>query len=466
MQTLPWPVGTVHFIGIGGIGMSGIAELMHHLGYRVQGSDQSDGYNLARLRKLGIICHVGHKAENLEGAAVVVISSAVKETNPELAAARAAHIPVVRRAEMLAELMRFKWTVAVAGTHGKTTTTSLVSTLLHGAGLEPTVVNGGIINAIGTNSRMGRGQWMVVESDESDGSFLKLPTTVGIITNIDPEHMEHYGSFDAVRDAYRQFVLNLPFYGFAVCCTDHPEVRALVEKTTERKIITYGTNKDAMAQCFNASAEGMMQKFSIRFADGNVIEDIELPMVGSHNVLNATAAIVVARELGATPVQIREALAQFGGVKRRFTKTGEANGVTVIDDYGHHPVEIRAVLQAARQAAGKNKVIAVIQPHRYTRLHDLFDEFASCTNDADCVIISDVYAAGEEPIKGADRDSLVAAMQKNHKDVSALPSPEKLAEMIAAKAQPGDYVICLGAGSITSWAAELPEQLHGISKAA
>ncbi|HRJ12481.1 MAG TPA: UDP-N-acetylmuramate--L-alanine ligase [Alphaproteobacteria bacterium] len=467
MQQLPWPVGTIHFIGIGGIGMSGIAELMHHLGYRVQGSDLSDGYNQARLRKLGITCHTGHRKENLDGATVVVISSAVKESNPELAAARAAHIPVIKRAEMLAELMRFKWTVAVAGTHGKTTTTSLVSTLLHGANLDPTVVNGGIINSIGTNSRVGRGQWMVVESDESDGSFLKLPTTVGIITNIDPEHMEHYGSFDAVREAYQQFVLNLPFYGFAVCCTDHPEVRALTDKITERKIITYGENKDAMVQCFNASANGMIQKFSLSLAPDLVLEDLELPMVGKHNVLNATAAIIVAHELGATPTQIRAALAEFGGVKRRFTKTGEANGVTIIDDYGHHPVEIAAVLQAARQAADKNKVIAVIQPHRYSRLHDLFNEFASCTGDADSVIISDVYAAGEDPIAGADRDGLVAAMQKaGHKDVSALPAPEKLAEMIAAKAKPGDYVICLGAGSITTWAAELPEQLKGISKAA
>jgi len=467
MHRLPWPVGTLHFIGIGGIGMSGIAELMHHIGHRVQGSDLADGYNLARLRKLGITCHVGHAPGNIDHAAVVVISSAVKESNPELAAARAAQIPVVRRAEMLAELMRFKWSVAVAGTHGKTTTTSLVAALLHGAGMDPTVVNGGIINSLGTNSRSGTGDWMVVESDESDGSFLRLPATVGIITNIDPEHMEHYGDFDAVRAAYRTFILNLPFYGFAVCCVDHPEVRALTAAITERRIITYGTSSDAMVQCFDLRVDGMTQIFSVRLADGSVIENLELPMVGRHNVLNATAAIVVATELVASADQIRAALAQFGGVKRRFTKTGEAGGVTVIDDYGHHPVEIAAVLQAARQAAGKHKVIAVIQPHRYTRLHDLMDEFARCTGDADAVIISDVYAAGEAPIAGADRDHLVAAMRTaGHKDVTALPAPEQLAAIVAEKASAGDYVICLGAGSITSWAAELPTQLEALRQKA
>ena len=460
MRRLPWPLGTVHFIGIGGIGMSGIAELMHHLSYSVQGSDLSDGYNLARLRKLGITCHVGHTPENITGASVVVISSAVKESNPELIAARAAHVPIVRRAEMLAELMRFKWSVAVAGTHGKTTTTSLVSTLLHGAGMDPTVVNGGIINAIGTNSRVGDGDWMVVESDESDGSFLHLPATVGVITNIDPEHMEHYGDFDAVRRAYQTFILNLPFYGFAVCCIDHPEVRALCKKITERRIITYGTSPDAMVQCTGASADGMTQTFSVRLANGARIENLELPMVGRHNVLNATAAIAVATELGASPDQIRTALAQFAGVKRRFTKTGEAGGITVIDDYGHHPVEIAAVLQAARQAAGTHKVIAVIQPHRYTRLHDLMGEFATCVYDADSVIVSDVYAAGEPPIAGADRDHLVAAMRAaGHADVTALPEPSALVKIIAEKARTGDYVICLGAGSITAWAAELPAQL-------
>jgi UDP-N-acetylmuramate--alanine ligase len=420
-----------------------------------------------RLRKLGMTCHVGHAAENIAGASVVVISSAVKETNPELAAARAANIPIVRRADMLAELMRHKWCVAVAGTHGKTTTTSLVSALLHGAGLDPTIVNGGIINSIGTNSRLGAGQWMVVESDESDGSFLRLPATVGIITNIDPEHMEHYGDFDTVRRAYRQFVLNLPFYGFAVCCIDHPEVRQLAETTRERRIITYGFADDAMVRCSEPVADGMAQKFTVTLQDGSRIEDLALPMVGRHNVSNTTAAIAVAIELGATPLQIREALATFAGVKRRFTKTGEAGGITVIDDYGHHPVEIRAVLQAARQAAGKHKVIAVVQPHRYTRLNDLMTEFAACTAEADAVIVSDVYAAGEAPIVGADRDHLIAAMKKaGQKDVTPLPVNDhvvsELAKIIAEKASAGDYVICLGAGSVTYWAAELPTQLKNI----
>jgi len=471
MHRLPWPVGTLHFIGIGGIGMSGIAELMHHLGHSVQGSDLSDGYNLTRLRKLGITCHVGHQAENLDHAKVVVISSAVKETNPELIAARAAHIPIVRRAEMLAELMRYKWSVAVAGTHGKTTTTSLISTLLHGAGFEPTVVNGGIINAIGTNTRMGTGEWMVVESDESDGSFLHLPATISVITNIDPEHMEHYGDFDAVRAAYRTFVLNLPFYGFAVCCIDHPEVRALCEQIKERRIITYGFSDDAMMRCFNHRTDGMKQYFSIALPDGSRMEDLELPMVGRHNILNATAAVTVAHELGANEDQIRRTLATFAGVKRRFTKTGEANGVTVIDDYGHHPVEIAAVLQAARQAAGTHKVIAVIQPHRYTRLHDLMSEFAACVGDADAVIVSDVYAASETPITGVDRDHLITAMRAaGHKDVTALPVSENtvadLAQIVSKKVSAGDYVICLGAGSVTSWAAELPAQLEKLKRKA
>ncbi len=463
----PFALGIIHFIGIGGIGMSGIAELMHNLGYTVQGSDLAENYNIMRLQKLGITCHIGHGAENIDSAKVVVVSSAVKPDNPEYQAARARHIPIVRRAEMLAELMRFKWSVAVAGTHGKTTTTSLVATLLDGGGLDPTIVNGGVINALGTNSRLGAGDWMVVESDESDGSFLKLPATVGIVTNIDPEHMEHYGDFDAVRGAYKTFIENLPFFGFAICCTDHPEVAALVQKITDRRIISYGFMHGTDAHISNVRVNGMTQVFDLLYR-GQQITDISLPMLGAHNISNATASIVVALELGMTPAAIKHALADFAGVKRRFTKTGEHNGITIIDDYGHHPVEIAAVLKAARQAAGSNKVIAVMQPHRYTRLSSLFNEFCSCFGDADVVLVSDIYAAGEAPIPGATREALISGLAKQgHKAVHGIANPDNLVTQISALAKPGDYVICLGAGTVTNWAYALPEQLAALqSKAA
>ena len=465
---LPKAIGLVHFIGIGGIGMSGIAEVLHNLGHRVQGSDQSESANVQRLRDKGIPVHIGHKAENLGDAEVVVVSTAIKKSNPELAAAREKLLPVVRRAEMLAELMRFRNAIAIGGTHGKTTTTSLVATLLEAGGLDPTVINGGIINAYGTNARMGEGEWMVVEADESDGTFLKLPADVAVITNIDPEHLDHYGNFDAVRAAFRQFVENVPFYGFGVMCLDHPEVQSLVGRIEDRKVITYGENPQADVRFMNVRIDGTRSLFDIeirRRRTGKVIgiKDLVMPMPGRHNIANATAAIAVANRLGISNEAIAKGLASFGGVKRRFTLTGEWNGVKVFDDYGHHPVEIKAVLKAAREAC-KGRIIAVHQPHRYSRLSSLFEEFASCFNDADSIFLAPVYAAGEDPIEGANSEALVSRIKSGgHRDARFLSSPELLPEMVAEIAKPGDFVVLLGAGSITYWAAALPKQLQSLS---
>jgi UDP-N-acetylmuramate--alanine ligase len=461
---LPQELGPIHFIGIGGIGMSGIAEVLLNLGYAVQGSDAAENANVLRLRKKGAIVAIGHDAKNLGEAEVVVVSTAIRRDNPELAAARENRLPVVRRAEMLAELMRLKQSVAIAGTHGKTTTTSLVATLLEAGGFDPTVINGGIINAYGTNSRLGAGDWMVVEADESDGTFLKLPADVAIITNIDPEHLDHFGTFDAIKKAFRAFVDNVPFYGFAVMCLDHPTVQELVGQIEDRRIITYGENPQADARLVDVDLSGGIARFGVVIRDRKTggetsIEKILMPMPGHHNALNATAAIAVAQQLGMTADQIRGALASFGGVKRRFTRTGEWNGAIIFDDYGHHPVEIAAVLRAAR-ASTKGRVIAVVQPHRYTRLATLFAEFAGCFNDADTVIVADVYAAGEAPIEGADRDHLVAAIKAaGHRQALPLAAPAALAGLIRELAQPGDYVVFLGAGNITQWAYALPGQL-------
>jgi len=468
MRALPLNIGTIHFVGIGGIGMSGIAEVLHNLGYSVQGSDIADNANVRRLRGLGIKVAVGHAAENLGDAAVVVVSSAIKADNPELASARALLLPVVRRAEMLGELMRLKWSIAVAGTHGKTTTTSLVAAVLEGAALDPTVINGGIINAYGTNTRLGAGDWMVVEADESDGTFVKLPATIGIVTNIDPEHLDHFGTFEGVKAAFDSFVQNIPFYGFAALCIDHPEVQAMIPRVSDRRIVTYGFSPQADIRAVGVETGPDGSTFDVevggRIGEARTIRRIRLSMLGRHNVQNACAAIAVANEMQIDDDAIRGALARFQGVKRRFTKTGVAGGVTVIDDYGHHPVEIAAVLKAARLAvAGRPgaKVIAVVQPHRYTRLASLFEDFCTCFNDADTVIVADVYAAGESPIPGIDRDGLVAGLQSHgHRHVIALPDPDALAGIVADTAASGDFVVCLGAGNITSWAAALPSQLE------
>ena len=469
MRAMPLTIGTIHFVGIGGIGMSGIAEVLHNLGYGVQGSDIADSANVKRLREAGIAVAVGHAPENIGSAQVVVVSTAVKADNPEVKAARARFIPVVRRAEMLAELMRLRWAIAVGGTHGKTTTTSLIACVLETAHLDPTVINGGIINSYGTNARLGAGEWMVVEADESDGTFLKLPADVAVITNIDPEHLDHFKTFDAIKDAFRSFVENLPFYGFAVMCLDHPTVQELVGKIEDRRVITYGENPQADVRLSGVDLSGGRSRFTVTIRERKsgtltVIDGLSLPMPGHHNALNATAAIAVAFHLGMPADAIREALKGFGGVKRRFTRTGEWNGAVIFDDYGHHPVEIAAVLRAAR-ASTTGRVIAVVQPHRYSRLSALFEQFATCFNDADSVIVSDVYAAGEQPIAGADRDSLVLGLKAHgHRQVIALDKPESLAKMIHAQAKPDDYIIFLGAGTITQWAYALPAELAALDR--
>jgi UDP-N-acetylmuramate--alanine ligase len=467
MRALPLSIGPIHFVGIGGIGMSGIAEVLHTLGYQVQGSDISEGYNVTRLREAGIPVMVGHDAQNLGTAQVVVVSTAVKRDNPEVQAARARLIPVVRRAEMLAELMRLKWSIAIGGTHGKTTTTSLVAAVLEAARLDPTVINGGIINAYGTNTRLGAGDWMVVEADESDGSFLKLPAVVAVVTNMDPEHLDHWGTGEAMREGYAQFVGNIPFYGFAVLCADHPEVQAMIPRLSDRRIVTYGFSPQADIRADRVITDRMGATFDVVVRDratgrSRAMKPMRLPMLGHHNVQNALAAIAIACEMEVDEQTIRTALVGFRGVKRRFTRTGEAGGITVIDDYGHHPVEIAAVLKAARQA-GARDVIAVVQPHRYSRLATLFEDFCTCMNDAGTVIVADVYAAGEQPVPGVDRDALVEGLRaRGHRSVVPLPGPESLAEMVNAIAKPGDYVVCLGAGNITAWAHALPEQLAAL----
>jgi UDP-N-acetylmuramate--alanine ligase len=464
MRALPLSIGTIHFVGIGGIGMSGIAEVLHVLGYSVQGSDISESGNVQRLRKIGIPIAIGHDAANLGNAQVVVISTAVPRENPEVVAARAKLIPVVRRAEMLAELMRLKWSIAIGGTHGKTTTTSLIAAVLEGAGFDPTVINGGIINAYGSNTRLGAGDWMVVEADESDGSFLRLPPVITIVTNMDPEHLDHWGTREAMEAGYRQFVGNIPFYGFAVLCIDHPAVQQMIPALSDHRIITYGFSPQADVRAERILSDRNGAGFEVRFADRTTgrarrMGPFKLPMLGNHNVQNALAAIAVANEMEIGEPQIKAALAGFAGVKRRFTNTGTSGGITVIDDYGHHPVEIAAVLKAARQA-GARDVVAVVQPHRFTRLQTLFEEFCTCMNDAGTVIVADVYPAGEAPIEGIDRDALVEGLRaRGHRSVVPLTDPAHLAEMVHAIARHGDYVVCLGAGNITAWANALPAEL-------
>ena len=463
---LPMELGPIHFVGIGGIGMSGIAEVLITLGYTVQGSDARASKITDRLVTLGASFFEGQSAANLGSAAVVVISSAIKKGNPELEEARRRQLPVVRRAEMLAELMRLKSNIAVAGTHGKTTTTTMVATLLDKGGFDPTVINGGVIHAYGSNARAGAGEWMVVEADESDGSFNRLPATIAIVTNIDPEHMEHWGTFEALRKGFFDFVSNVPFYGLAVCCTDHPEVQALVGRVTDRRIVTFGFNAQADVRAVNLRHEAGRTTFDVLLQNepGHPsVDNCTLPMPGDHNVSNALAAIAVARHLGMKRAEIREALAAFAGVNRRFTKVTEVNGVTIIDDYGHHPVEIAAVLKAARQAIATvpgGRVIAIHQPHRFSRLHALFEDFCTCFNEADVAAIADVYAAGEDPIPGASRDDLVAGLiAHGHRHARALIDEADLTRLVREQARPGDIVVCLGAGSISAWANALPAKL-------
>ena len=467
MRALPLNIGTIHFVGIGGIGMSGIAEVLHTLGYAVQGSDIADGPNVRRLKESGIPVAIGHDAAHVANAQVVVVSTAVRPDNPEVTAARKRLVPVVRRAEMLAELMRLRWAIAVGGTHGKTTTTSLIACVMEAAGLDPTVINGGIINAYGSNTRLGEGEWMVVEADESDGSFLRLPATIAIVTNMDPEHLDHWGTAEAMVAGYDQFVANVPFYGFAVLCIDHPGVQSMIPRLSDRRIVTYGFSPQADIRAERLVTDKLGATFEVVVTDrarnsSRRMGPFRLPMLGSHNVQNALAAIAVAVEMDVDDSTLRSAFAGFKGVKRRFTKTGESGGITVIDDYGHHPVEIAAALKAARQA-GARDVIAVVQPHRYSRLDSLFQEFCTCMNDAGTVIVADIYAAGEAPIPGVTRDALVDGLRASgHRSVVPLPNPAHLAEMVHAIAKPGDFVICLGAGNITAWAASLPGELTAL----
>ena len=468
MRALPLSIGTIHFVGIGGIGMSGIAEILHNLGYTVQGSDVAENANVKRLTEIGIPVSIGHDANNLGDAQVVVVSSAIKMDNPEVIAANARLIAVVRRAEMLAELMRLKWSIAVGGTHGKTTTTSLVAAMLELAGLDPTVIIGGILNAYGSNARLGAGDWMVVEADESDGTFVKLNATIAVVTNIDPEHLDFYGDFDALRQAFVSFTENIPFYGFAAMCIDHPEVQAMIPLISDRKIVTYGLSAQADVRAVDIAITEAGTVFDVMIADRNTdtirtLERIELAMLGEHNVQNALAAIAVASEMGIEDEVLRQSLAEFSGIKRRFTKTGEFAGITVIDDYGHHPVEITAVLKASRAAYG-GSIIAVVQPHRYSRLEALFEDFCTCFNDADTVIVADIYAAGETPIEGVSRDRLVEGLRTHgHRNVVALDNPEALAPLVLDIAKRGDLVLCLGAGSITNWAQALPGELKRLA---
>jgi UDP-N-acetylmuramate--alanine ligase len=467
MRALPRSIGPIHFVGIGGIGMSGIAEVLHNLGYRVQGSDLAESANVRRLVDLGIPVAIGHEAENLGVAEVVVVSSAVRPDNAEVIAARVRRLPVVRRAEMLGELMRLKWSLAVAGTHGKTTTTSLIGALLEAAGLDPTVINGGIVNAYGTNTRLGDGDWMVVEADESDGTFTRLPATIAIVTNIDPEHLDHYRDFDALRQAFEDFVGNIPFYGFAALCMDHPVVQGMIPKLSDRRVLTYGLSPQADIRATDVRLGRDGASFDIVIADalsdrGRTVPKLFLPMFGGHNVQNALAAAAVAEAMSLGDEVLRATLRNFKGVKRRFTKTGEWNGVTVIDDYAHHPVEIAAVLKAAR-AITDGKVIAIVQPHRFTRLANLFDDFCACFNDADVVLVADVYAAGEAPIEGVNCHALVAGLiEHGHRNAGPLEDPSALPSIVRGLAERGDFVVCLGAGSITAWANSLPGDLAAL----
>ena len=464
---LPTKLGAIHFVGIGGIGMSGIAEVLLNHGYQVQGSDLKASKITERLEGLGARVFIGQKAENLDSAEVVLISSAIKPGNPELDAARLRGLPVVRRAEMLAELMRLRSNIAIAGTHGKTTTTTMVATLLDAGGVDPTVINGGVIHAYGSNARVGQGDWMVVEADESDGTFNRLPATIAIVTNIDPEHMEHWGTIENLRKGFLDFVSNIPFYGLAVCCTDHPEVQALVGRITDRRVVTFGFNAQADVRAVNLSYKSGVAHFDIALqAEGQVIEGCTLPMPGDHNVSNALAAVAVARHFGMKAEEIRGALAGFKGVNRRFTKVGEVGGITIIDDYGHHPVEIAAVLKAARQAS-EGRVIAVHQPHRYTRLSSLFEDFCACFNEADVVGIAEIYAAGEDPIPGAGRDDLVAGLIRHgHRHARAVVSEDDLERLVREQARPGDMVVCLGAGTISAWAQGLAARLKDLDASA
>jgi UDP-N-acetylmuramate--alanine ligase len=457
-------LNTIHFVGIGGIGMSGIAEIMNNLGYKVQGSDLSENNNTKRLEARGVKIFKGHDAMNVRNVSYVVISSAVTEDNAEVIEARRLKIPVIRRAEMLAELMRLKCSVAISGSHGKTTTTSLVACLFEAAGLDPTVINGGIINNRSTNAYLGHGDYLVVEADESDATFIKIPSTIGVITNIDPEHMDYYKDFDTLIAAFKSFIRNLPFYGFGVACVDHPIVRKLVDGLTERKVITYGIeSKDANVIAFNIRQDVSSSTFDVKLQLPNfngtaIIENITIPTPGKHNVLNALAAIAIGVELDFGVKVIQEGFKNFQGVKRRFTRVCEYNGAEIIDDYAHHPEEVKATLATARVVANarSGRVIAIFQPHRYSRLSNLFADFTTCFAEADSIYIMDIYAAGEQQIEGVSGKALALAIKKTGAKCEFIDSHEKIAGTISSIAKKGDIIVMMGAGSISNWANQLP----------
>jgi UDP-N-acetylmuramate--alanine ligase len=449
----------IHFVGVGGIGMSGIAELLLNLGYGVSGSDLKATDTTRRLEGLGGVIAIGHRAGNVaDDVDVVVISSAVKRSNPEVVAARDRAIPVIPRAEMLAELMRLKEGVAIGGSHGKTTTTSLIATVVAHAGLDPTVVVGGKLNALGSNAKLGRGQLMVVEADESDGSFLRLSPTIAVITNIDAEHLDHYGTVEALQQAFVDFADRVPFYGLAVMCLDHPVVQHLIPRLTKRHV-TYGLSPQADWRADNVRLSAFTSSFQVSHR-GQVQGEVTLKMVGAHNVLNALATCAVAHELAIPFGKTAEALAGFAGVQRRFTVRGEKAGVLVVDDYGHHPAEIRATLAGARASFPQRRIVCAFQAHRYTRTRDLLGDFATAFNDADVLLLTEIYAAGEEPIHGVSGARLHEAVRGcGHRDASFVPERADLAARLRERVREGDLVLTLGAGDITHAADELLELL-------
>ena len=464
---LPLSIGVLHFIGIGGIGMSGIAEVLKALGYNVSGSDIIENSNVIRLRKFGIKISIGHKKINVIDAKIIVVSSAIDEKNEELLAARELKIPIVHRSEMLCELMRLKWSVAIAGTHGKTTTTSIISSLLYSGGFDPTIINGGIIKNWESNARLGKGDWMVVEADESDGSFNKLIPTVAVLTNIDPEHLDYYGSVSNLEKAFQDFISSIPFYGFKVLCIDHPAVQNLIPLNKDRRLLTYGQSTSADVRAVSIKFTEGHSSFDLILSDRmicrrKVWHNVKLPMLGIHNVLNCLAGIAVALEMGIPENLIRNSLVEFKGIKRRFEIKGKSNcGITVIDDYGHHPIEIKYALSAARELAKNKKVIAIVQPHRYTRLKELFEDFCSCFNDADIVYVSDVFSAGEKPISDFNKNTLASGITDHgHQNVLTLNDPKFLAKSICKVSDSDDIVILLGAGSITNWSNKLVDELN------
>ena len=469
-RILPETVELLHFIGIGGIGMSAIAEILVGKGYQVQGSDlAADSKTLTRLRKLGVQLFVGHAMENLQGADAVVVSSAIKADNPELIKAKAMGIPVVHRAEMLAELMRFQLSVAVGGTHGKTTTTALVYTMLKAAGIAPSVINGGILNDLGSNAQVGDGSWMVVEADESDGSFKKLRPTIAVITNIDPEHMEHYGTVEALHQAFCDFAESIPFYGLAVLCGDHPTCAQLAGSITDRRVVTYGFSEGVNYRAVNVRSSANQTTFDLHISRRNeeeVIVDVTIHMVGLHNVLNSLAAIAVADEIEVPLKKALKGLENFHGVNRRFTILGVPDGVTLVDDYAHHPVEITATLKAAREAFKGHKVFAVMQPHRFSRLHDHMQGFAESLTLADGVILLPVYKAGEQPIAGVTHEALAGEIKKlGFENVHLATDATSIEALIGPMAQNGDGVVFLGAGDISTMAQKVATSLLATSAA-